>query len=537
MVKTFWIGLYILLNLCFCIAIEEVDCIVSEWSSWGSCSKNCSDEGTKTMNRTVIRPRGTLFGKECPKKMSHSMRCGTKNNGCQQFCDPLTGNCECKSGLILDKTSFKTCVDNNECALNFGRGPCNQKCINTDGSYYCSCNPSFYLAEDKHNCRFNSTSELCDLDIREYDNERKCICKDRSLVGLKCNKKKDKCKNPSCDGDSVCVLYGQSGTNCFLKENLIPILHPVLFDNYKEGDFNYIVELYIIEILENLKPKAPLFGDKPDHSFVKSDNPKYFYVEALNPQKIRTFTFVQYAVYNIEKSLREATRVEVCSRLSGTDVHCLTTKECNIIKSEGRSCHFIYDPTFGKQKNNASSNSAWIPITISLAILLLIIVAVIIFMRRRKVKWRNLQMFFNNRNEEVSYPDDSLLNRNEPPPPYCAEDSNLQHFNEFDTNVFKDEPLNKNHAEPVYESIPEHKLPGYKEYESMGCGKNKKCDMVELPVNDNEDDEPRYSSPSSQYYASNDQQGSSSSTSEPHYATRINNRPFDKDLTEVDHMI
>ena len=511
----------------FCILLNAYvaseDCIVSEWSSWGSCSKQCSDDGIKTSNKTVVRP-ASFFGKQCPKaeEMSRSTQCGIKNNGCEQFCDPLTGNCECKSGLILDEVNNKRCVDHNECIVNFGRGPCNQKCVNTHGSYHCLCNPSFFLAEDKHSCHYNSTSRLCDLDIREYNDELKCVCKDRSLEGLKCNKKKDKCKTVFCSIDSTCVRFRQSKMSCFSKKNLIPILHPVPFDNYQEEDFRFIVELYITRILENIQPKAPLFGDKPDHSFIKGSNPKYYYVEALDPQKIKTFTFVQYAVYNIEKSLSEATRTDICSRLQGTDIHCLNTKECNIVKSQGRSCTFVYDSTFAKQENDESSKKVWLPITICLVILLIIIVVAIIFIRRRKIKWQNLTVMFNSgQNEEVSCPDNSsLLNRNEPPPPYRTEDTNLQHIDEFDANVFSDEPLNKDPNGPVYESIPVRKPPGYEDnYESMDSAKNKKCDMVELPEND-DDAEPRYIAPVNRNYVSH--QGlSSSSTSEPHYAVPV----------------
>lgn len=533
--KFWWLNLLILsiLNNC-CGGVEEIDCIVSEWSSWGSCSKKCTNDGVKTMSRIVIRPQGTLFGKECPKDMLRSVSCGVTNNGCQQFCDPLTGRCECKLGLVLDKTTNKTCIDHDECALNFGRGPCNQRCTNTIGSYYCYCNPNFYLTEDKHTCRFNSSSDLCDTSIREYDNDGKCVCQDRSLEGLKCNKKKDKCKNLSCYSDSVCVLYDQSGMSCFSKNNLIPILHPVSSDNYKESDFKYIVELYITNILEGIKPKAPLFSEKPDHSFVQATSQNYFYVEAIsNQQKVKTFTFVQYAVYNIESTLRKATRADVCSRLLGSDVHCLTAKECNIVKSEGRSCPFVYKTVAGKQIVSETT-ILWIPIVICLAILLLLTLIVILFVRRRKVKRNNLQIQFNNQNEEVTCLDDSaLLNRNEPPPPYCQEDSNIQRMDDFNGSVFRDEPLNKNMDEPVYAAIQDHKLPAYHEnYESMDCAKGKKGELVDLP-SDTDDEEPRYVAPVP-LLTPHENQGEAgcSSASEPHYAAPTNNQPIFADNTD-----
>ena len=43
--------------------------------------------------------------------------------------------------LILD---INECLDHN--------GGCNHMCINTPGSYYCSCNSGYELQADKHNC-------------------------------------------------------------------------------------------------------------------------------------------------------------------------------------------------------------------------------------------------------------------------------------------------------------------------------------------------------------------------------------------------
>ena len=38
---------------------------------------------------------------------------------------------------------FKQKTDVNECLAN--NGDCDQKCTNTPGSYYCSCDSGFYL--------------------------------------------------------------------------------------------------------------------------------------------------------------------------------------------------------------------------------------------------------------------------------------------------------------------------------------------------------------------------------------------------------
>ena len=46
--------------------------------------------------------------------------------------------CECNNGFTKTSESGY-CVDINECALNNGHGPCQDTCINLEGSYACSC--------------------------------------------------------------------------------------------------------------------------------------------------------------------------------------------------------------------------------------------------------------------------------------------------------------------------------------------------------------------------------------------------------------
>ena len=42
------------------------------------------------------------------------------------------------------------CIDQDECAL--GTHDCAQVCINTPGSYTCSCNPGYELADNNRSC-------------------------------------------------------------------------------------------------------------------------------------------------------------------------------------------------------------------------------------------------------------------------------------------------------------------------------------------------------------------------------------------------
>ncbi|XP_032219423.2 protocadherin Fat 4 [Nematostella vectensis] len=58
-------------------------------------------------------------------------------------CDPSTGECSCTMAGFTLASDGKTCGDINECAPNSGRGPCDQACTNTMGSFYCSCNPGY----------------------------------------------------------------------------------------------------------------------------------------------------------------------------------------------------------------------------------------------------------------------------------------------------------------------------------------------------------------------------------------------------------
>ena len=61
--------------------------------------------------------------------------------------------CSCPGGYELGEDSH-LCVDTNECLSNNGHGPCQDFCVNTEGSYYCSCQTreGSRLASDGHSC-------------------------------------------------------------------------------------------------------------------------------------------------------------------------------------------------------------------------------------------------------------------------------------------------------------------------------------------------------------------------------------------------
>ena len=98
--------------------------------------------------------------------------CALCNGGCQHTCINTEGNysCSCDSGYVIKENGL-SCegmtvagivnpilqsliilyTDINECALN--NGGCQHKCINTDGSYYCSCDTGYDLQQDKLSCQ------------------------------------------------------------------------------------------------------------------------------------------------------------------------------------------------------------------------------------------------------------------------------------------------------------------------------------------------------------------------------------------------
>ncbi|XP_058456120.1 fibrillin-2-like [Malaya genurostris] len=66
--------------------------------------------------------------------------CALRNGGCAHFCSLKNGVpvCSCREGFVLSKTDSASCVDHNECRLATDNN-CQQKCVNSEGSYSCEC--------------------------------------------------------------------------------------------------------------------------------------------------------------------------------------------------------------------------------------------------------------------------------------------------------------------------------------------------------------------------------------------------------------
>ena len=71
----------------------RINCAVTTFKQWSSCSLPCGNGGTQTRTRTVSR-YPSCGGSSCPP-LIETRAC---NRGCSNGGTPLTGRCLCKSG-------------------------------------------------------------------------------------------------------------------------------------------------------------------------------------------------------------------------------------------------------------------------------------------------------------------------------------------------------------------------------------------------------------------------------------------------------
>ena len=77
--------------------------------------------------------------------------CIANTDGCDQGCLNTIGSfqCTCDSGYVLSSDQ-RTCLDIDECTDNVHN--CQQICNNTDGGFRCECNQGYQLDTDERTC-------------------------------------------------------------------------------------------------------------------------------------------------------------------------------------------------------------------------------------------------------------------------------------------------------------------------------------------------------------------------------------------------
>ncbi|XP_071787755.1 uncharacterized protein [Asterias amurensis] len=124
-----------------CVDINECQ----ENGGLGDCQKGC--ENIAGSFRCYCPGRWQYLSEDLRTCRERPCSCGTGSTGCSQ----PNGRriCTCAEGYKPSQTGDR-CVDRNECQDST---PCEGSCVNTEGSYQCSCPQSGYqLAQDGYRC-------------------------------------------------------------------------------------------------------------------------------------------------------------------------------------------------------------------------------------------------------------------------------------------------------------------------------------------------------------------------------------------------
>lgn len=490
----------VLLN-CFSKVIS--DCVVSDWESWQECDKKCAVGKELRIRKVTQKPRD-IFSVPCPN-LKDTRSCGTKNNGCQNFCEEKSGRCHCKTGFVLSD-NFKTCVDINECLTNNGLGPCSQTCSNKNGSYICSCFDGFLLDdENKHDCVYVSAEKCTKYQQRSSTGD--CVCKN-SLYGMKCDRNASLCDQKRCEESDICSDVKFLRKRCYEKTYQVPILLKIPFNAYNEKNFKFRIESQIESIFEGNTKSLNLLGSQVSRRRKRSSKYTVVYVRGHFATQVKgAFTYVTYIVLDASENFKPIMAENACKTLEKTDVNCISRNDCNILRSVGIPCPYVHEitlisPIRDKRESKSSSLSPWFYALIA-GIGIIIICVLLLFYFKRKQK----KKLINQNGDSFRFHVDNsepLLATEASNVPNSEVLSGLQNntMNKFDKTIFYDKSKDFDDA-PIYESI-DH-LQTDENYVNMASTmydvpkqieeeENLKSDklQVELP---NEYVEPRYVSP------------------------------------------
>ncbi|KAK0043850.1 mucin-like protein, partial [Biomphalaria pfeifferi] len=146
-------------------------------------------KGQTCTDLTAVEQGNSTIGYKCgpcPSGFQSSM--GTcidvdeclNRKACDHSCMNTEGSftCSCRNGFRLDATDKKTCKDINECEER--SSSCLHKCTNTPGSYNCSCYTGYILDPDGYTCNIDdSIKEKC------YDCHQVCITGENVTCGCR----------------------------------------------------------------------------------------------------------------------------------------------------------------------------------------------------------------------------------------------------------------------------------------------------------------------------------------------------------------
>jgi hypothetical protein len=137
-------------------------------------TNKCLPKNLECDIKRQCHPRFIEEDDECPLLSSVINRPCLRNNSClgeNQYCRNYPQkHCVCQTGYRMNE-STGICQDIDECRE---RVVCDQYCINTLGSYRCSCREDYQLKSDKHTCilrtnGFASLYGLFDNGIYKFD--------------------------------------------------------------------------------------------------------------------------------------------------------------------------------------------------------------------------------------------------------------------------------------------------------------------------------------------------------------------------------